>query len=73
MVYHRPSGKTHFINAATALLLERILTEPTDLEGACTALVRSQRGPDAEIHDDFRRDVAATLLRLEDLGLVERT
>lgn len=71
-VYHRPSGKTHFVNAATALLLERILIHPTGLEAACVALAGSQHGADAGIDDRFMRDVVATLLRLEELGLVVR-
>ena len=72
MVYRRPSGKTHFVNSTTVFLLDHVLRQPTDLEAACRAIVLSQHGGDGEVGDDLRREVAAVLVRLEDLGLVEQ-
>ena len=69
-VYHRPSGKTHFVNAATRLLLIEILREPLDVTAASRAL--------ADVVTDFDNQpllvdhVREMLLRLDQLGLIER-
>lgn len=69
VLYHRHSGQTHFINPATALLLQHILREPQDAASATHALAEAHGTPaDADLH----REVEASLLRLEELGLVER-
>lgn len=68
MIYHRPSGKTHFVNAAAAFLLDHLLEGPATVEAAAQALAAAQ----ARTADDpLRADVAGTLLRLEELGLIE--
>ncbi len=69
VVYHRPSGKTHFLNAATAVLLEEILTVPRDAHAAAEALAARE---EAEGDAAFFAAVADSLLHLEYLGLVER-
>ncbi len=69
VLYHRPSGQTHFINAATALLLRQILLQPNDAESASQALAAAHEAPES---DDLIEHVAGILLRLEELGLVER-
>ncbi|HQX79853.1 MAG TPA: HPr-rel-A system PqqD family peptide chaperone [Steroidobacteraceae bacterium] len=68
VVYHRPSGKTHFVNASTAFLLEQLLGEPASVESAAQALAQAQDRP---VDDALRDDVAGTLLRLAELGLIE--
>ena len=68
IVYHRPSGKTHFLNGATALLLKTVLLEPKTARIAAEELAaREQAVGDAE----FFATVAASLERLAHLGLVE--
>ena len=69
VVYHRPSGKTHVLNAATAALLTRVLVEPKTVEAAARELA-AITGVTAP--EDFTRHITDTLLRLEQLGLVER-
>jgi PqqD family protein of HPr-rel-A system len=70
-LYHRPSGQTHFVNAAAALLLREILSEPLDAPGATRALSEA-----AELADPLPAQldeyVTTMLHRLEELGLVER-
>jgi PqqD family protein of HPr-rel-A system len=69
VLYHCPSGKTHFINASTAFLLEQGLDQPATVESAAQA-VAEVRGVAAD--DELRADISDTLLRLEELGLIER-
>ena len=68
-VHHRPSGKTHFVNDATALLLRQILAEPHDAPAAAKQLADAQG---ADSGPEFEQYVAGLLLRLEELGLVDR-
>jgi len=69
VIYHGPSGKTHFVNASTAFLLEHGLDPPATVESAAQAVAEA-RGVAAD--DELRADVSDTLLRLEELGLIER-
>lgn len=69
MVHHRPSGKTHFLNSASSLLLREILLDPMDPETASAHLAAAQ-GSDPE--PEFEEYVAGLLIRFEELGLVER-
>ena len=68
-VYHRPSGKTHFLNAASVLLIEHILLEPGDVETAARML--SQHTEGAYCDAAYVRHVADTIRRLEQIGLLE--
>jgi PqqD family protein of HPr-rel-A system len=69
VLYHRPSGKTHFVNAATAQLLTSVLREPKSASAAADELAAAQEAAgDAE----FFSEVARLLERLEHVGLVER-
>ena len=68
ILFHRPSGKTHFVNRAAFLLLDQVLREPRDLARAIDELALAQ---DAPVIDDFAQDVAALIGRLDELGLVE--
>jgi PqqD family protein of HPr-rel-A system len=69
VVYHRPSGKTHFLNPATASLLQDVLTQWCSAPEAAAALADRQG---AAVDDVFSKGVAEALLRLEYAGLVER-
>lgn len=68
--YHRPSGKTHFLNAATFDLLDKVLREPCEVEAA-VARLRALHPTETE-SSYFGEYVAELLLRLEQLGLVVR-
>ncbi|HRO59573.1 MAG TPA: HPr-rel-A system PqqD family peptide chaperone [Burkholderiaceae bacterium] len=71
VVFHRPSGQTHFVNAASAALLRDILVDPMDALDASRAL--AGQTPDAPEPDaDFARHVFGLLVRFEELGLVVR-
>ena len=70
VLYHRPSGKTHFLNEAGWLLLARILSVPRPLELIVDELASMQALPAT---DELRSYVMELLLRFEELGLVDRT
>ena len=69
VAYHRPSGKTHFLNAASRLLITDLLAEPASLPELLEAFgIPAGR-------DDTASEVAgmrSLLDRLVDTGLVER-
>jgi PqqD family protein of HPr-rel-A system len=69
VAYHRPSGKTHYLNAAAATLLTKVLAEPKSAAAAADDLAVAQ---DAPGDGAFFGEVADLLQHLEHLGLVER-
>ncbi len=69
VLYHRPSGKTHFINAATAFLLEQFNAAPAPLDAASRALAEAQG---LAVDDGLREGVAGMAQRLGALGLIAR-
>ena len=70
-LFHKPSGQTHFLNAASAALLRSILLDPIDAQGASRAL--AEQLPEAPAPDaEFTRYVFGLLVRFEELGLVVR-
>lgn len=68
VVYHRPSGKTHLMNAASSRLLRDVLVEPMSLSEIAVALAEDQEKPS----DEYLRSLQFMLQRFEQLGLVER-
>ena len=68
VLYHRPSGQTHFLNEGAALLLRECLLEPRNATEAALALAELQ---DAEPDPQFLRHVADLLQHLETVGLIE--
>ena len=69
VAYHRPSGQTHFLNAASHLLICDMLREPRDFVGIAGEFASD----DIDGHlRDYREALQAMLDRLEMLGLVER-
>ena len=69
VVYHRPSGRTHFLNSATADLLGHVLAEPRTAAAAADELAAREGAPGSSA---FVAAVAESLSRLEHLGLIER-
>jgi len=68
VLYHRPSGQTHFLNTGAWLLLDRCLEEARDATGVALALAALQNAvPDPR----FVEHVTELLRHLERLGLVE--
>ncbi|MFA7666650.1 MAG: HPr-rel-A system PqqD family peptide chaperone [Burkholderiaceae bacterium] len=78
VVYHRLSSQTHFLNAASAMILQDLLSQPAGLETVHAALVQAQTDAGQAGADEalppavLRQSIAETLLRFEELGLVER-
>jgi PqqD family protein of HPr-rel-A system len=68
-VYHRPSGKTHVMNAASVDLLTHVLTLPRSARAAAEELA-AREGSVAE--PEFFATIAESLRYLEHLGLIER-
>jgi PqqD family protein of HPr-rel-A system len=70
VAYHRPSGKTHLLNAASRHLLTSVLTKPLDTIEIARVLAA---GDDAELDSQYVADIEAMLDRFDQLGLVDRT
>lgn len=75
VVFHRPSGQTHFLNESAAVLLIDVLASPTTLEEAARALLGEldDRPTPGEPSRELRERVLRMLVRFEELGLVQRT
>jgi len=69
VLYHRGSGKTHFLNAASKYLLRDVLTAPKTAAEAAAELARHE-GVAAE--PKFVIVVRQTLEQLDHLGLIDR-
>ena len=69
LAYHRPSGKTHFLNAATHRLLTDLLVEPASVATVAAAFAADSS---ASPVGDVEKELHATLSHLESLGLVVR-
>ena len=69
VVYHRPSGKTHLLNGAGAVLLLTVLREPKTARMAAEELAAFE---EAVGDTEFFATVQASLEQLAHLGLVER-
>lgn len=68
VVFHRPSGQTHFVNEATVFLLQEALVCPASLVEITQAL-GAYAGDGA---DEFTVHLEDLLTRFEVLGLVRR-
>jgi PqqD family protein of HPr-rel-A system len=69
VAYHRPSGKTHFLNAASHLLICDILHEPRNFADIADAFALSETVKHPE---GYFEEMKSLLNRLEALGLIER-
>ena len=70
VVYHRPSGKTHFLNAAGHRLLTEILTSACQTATIAAKLVGNDAGGAGSLNAG---EVHEMLVRFEYLGLVDRS
>lgn len=70
VVFHRPSGKTHFLNAAGYRLLTEILERPEGTTAIATRLASSGGSEPGTLDEE---EVHAMLVRFEYLGLVDRS
>lgn len=67
IAFHRPSGRTHLLNAASEVLLTRILLESK----TTTAIVRELTSDDhGALEDELVAEIHVLLIHLEELGLV---
>ena len=69
VVYHKPSGKTHFLNQAMFDLLTRVLCEPCTLDAAIRQLAELNQGDPGRLMGE---QLLGLLQHLEQLGLVYR-
>lgn len=69
VAFHRPSGKTHFLNAASYLLLNDVLGEARDLPYILGVFDSDETPRDDEA---YASEMLSLLHRLETLGLIER-
>jgi PqqD family protein of HPr-rel-A system len=67
VAYHRPSGRTHLLNAACEFLLTQLLNEPKSLSQIVDTL-RADAGQSIDIGDV--NQIGALLDRLVQIGLV---
>ena len=71
IAYHRPSGKTHLLNAESRHLLTDLLTEAHCLDEIVMYFIAD--GADSAVIADTRIKIGSILRHLETLGLVRRT
>lgn len=69
IAYHRPSGSTHFLNAASKYLIAEILTCPKGAEEVTEAFGTRVGDPDWPARFGEIREM---LHQLEHLGFIER-
>jgi PqqD family protein of HPr-rel-A system len=69
IVFHRASGKTHFLNATSACILDLLSDGSTSLSAIVEGLSFQFN---AEFNSTISEQVGHHLQRLEALGLVER-
>ena len=69
IAFHRPSGITHFLNAASAVLIRELLVEPAGADSVARAFERANEDADWDAH---LAEITAMLEHLEHLGLIQR-
>ena len=69
VVYHRPSGNTHYLNASSEFLLTHILLSPLDAEAVATEFSRDVANDGDALS---AKDMSVMLEQFEHIGLVER-
>lgn len=70
IAFHRPSGKTHLLNAASEALLTRILVE---MKTTADVVRELTAGEDGEPEDGLVVEIEALLIHLDELGLIVRS
>jgi PqqD family protein of HPr-rel-A system len=66
-LYHRPSGKTHFLNVSSAYLLLTVLQQPRTVAEAAALLLEQQVDPVTDTQSEYLDDL---LRRFAELGIV---
>lgn len=69
VAFHRPSGKTHFLNAASYALLNDVLVEPKSLSEILEVFSPDESEENA---DAYVEQMTEMLTHIEALGLIER-
>lgn len=69
IVFQHAAGKTHFLNAVSHLLLQRLGASPQDSQTAANDIAQ-ELGFDADA--EFVDQIEKTLTRLEQLGLISK-
>jgi len=69
VVFHIPSGKTHFLNAAGALVLEILGRQDSDVAHLAAEIGRRAS---TAVDDTLMAQIQQSLVRYEQLGLVSR-
>lgn len=69
-VYHRPSGKTHFLNSSSVALLKRLQAGPADSLELALAITG---GDAADLPPTFVDQVSVMLRHFDYLGLIRRS
>ena len=73
VAFHRPSGKTHFLNAASHELIRDVLAAPRSIEEIAAAILKGEEALDVdEGTGEFVARLEDLVFRLEQLGLIER-
>lgn len=67
VLFHRPSGKTHFLNESSAFLLLQVLQEPRTAEEATEELLTGQVAPIDPSQHQYVREL---LRRFGELGII---
>ncbi len=68
-VFHTPSGKTHFLNVSSALILQFLSRAESDVRRVADEIGLRTGTP---VDDAFIRQIRQALLHFEQLGLVTR-
>jgi PqqD family protein of HPr-rel-A system len=71
IVFHRPSGITHFLNPASHYLIAEFFDEPRSLGEVADEMLAVTEAP-IPAPDGFRRQILSLLMRLEQIGLIQR-
>ena len=70
VVFQHAAGKTHFLNAVSHLLLQKLAASPLDADAVARG-VAQELGFEADT--DFLEQIRQTLMRFEQLGLIRKT
>lgn len=68
-IHHRSSGKTHFVNRSSLVLLTNVLVGSKSTRQAAQELAGAMG---VQPSDEFEAQVLGLLVRLDELGLVQR-
>ncbi|MBV5310279.1 HPr-rel-A system PqqD family peptide chaperone [Chromatium okenii] len=68
-LYQVASGETHFLNPLGVSILMQIEANSSNLDQLCERIATEF---DCSIDDDLRNQITASLMRFDELGLVQR-